>query len=544
MPAKRNPGPLGESTLRAWAHEEGAVINRADDDRSGWDFILEFPNNLPGETANEERHESQYQCLIQVKGTDVGREYCQIKLDNMKRLVESPLPAFILFLGFAGTRSCQDAYLVHIGEGHIAKTLQRVRSLVVQDAGDSIHRRTMRVRWTADERLTTFSGAALLERICSVIGSSLTTYSKRKLDALQTVGYGSGTAKATVKVVVPDAYRQLHPDELLVDAKLGLIRELELRGGEMHSLRFGIPGRRLAELREGARMSFGLASPSAEGELVLRTQDLEKVARVHTTVRGARSAADLEDGGIAKVRLDLPFSYFTISLPAMVGTFHFSLPKEDERMSLQEAMKLSSVLSVLEHAAEAGGPVSMEFEGNHIGAVGPLDLESIRQFFAWTRLVDDGYTALQALEIEPSVNVTLRELDVQKDVLQVIRASQSGQIPNGTVFTFAVNEGVAPETGEEMCFPNSFDIRLGEVSVTVFLTMIGNVREDRSANGEYVTPVARIEIERVIQLDRRLTLPRSRKQYLREIAQSRSNDMGVICWWEGRSDWQESEASD
>jgi len=544
MAGERSPGPLGESTLSKWAHEEGAVINKANDDRSGWDFILEFPSKRSRGTTDEERNESQYQCLIQVKSTDVGQEYCQIKLNNMKRLVESPLPAFVLLLSFGGTRSCRDAHLVHIGEEYITRTLKRVRTLVVQGEGDKIHKRSMNVRWTADDRLSALNGAALLERICSVIGISLSRYSNRKMNTLQTVGYGSGTAKATVKILVPDTYRQLHPEELLVDAKLGLTGQLDLVGGEVRTLRFGIPGKKLAELERGARLSIGPATPSAEGEFVLRTQDLERVARVHSTVRGARSDADLEHGGIAKVRFDLPFSYFTISLPVGIGTFHFQLPREDERMSLEEAVGLSSVFSLLEHASQVRDVVSMEFEGNHIGAMGPQDLESIKPFLAWAKLVDDGHGALQALGIQPSVNVTLKELAVQKDALQIIRASQSGQIPRRTVFTFMLNEGVPPEPGEEMCFPISFDMTLGEVSVTVFLAMIGNVSEDRSVNGEYVVPVKRIEVERVIQLDGRLTLPRSRQEYLREIAQSRSNDMGVLCWWEERSDWQESDASD
>jgi len=162
--------------------------------------------------------------LIQVKSTDVGQQYSQIRLSNMKRLVESPLPAFILFLSFAGTRACERAHLVHIGEDLIARTLERVRRLVVQDAGDEINKRTMRVKWAENDELVTCTGEALLHRITSVVGTSLAAYSRTKTRALQTVGYGSGSARATVSVVVPDKYRELHPEELLVDAKLGLIR--------------------------------------------------------------------------------------------------------------------------------------------------------------------------------------------------------------------------------------------------------------------------------------------------------------------------------
>jgi len=219
----------------------------------------------------------------------------------------------------------------------------------------------------------------------------------------------------------------------------------------------------------------------------------------------------------------------------MVGTFTFAIPNEDESTSLQEAKKLASIFSVLEHAATIGIPVSMELDGNHIGTLGPLDLDSIRQFSTWARLVNDGHMALQALDIEPSVNVTLRELSVQKDALQIVRASRFGQIPNGTVFTFTLNEGAAPEVGEEMCFPSSFDIRLGEVAVSAFLSLIGNVSSDRSPKGEYLVPVTRVEIDRVVQVGEALRLPRPRTEYFREIAQSRADGMGVLCWWESKA---------
>lgn len=51
MAERRRVGHLGENVLQKWASEEDAVLNKAYDDRDGWDFILEFPveHHLPRE---------------------------------------------------------------------------------------------------------------------------------------------------------------------------------------------------------------------------------------------------------------------------------------------------------------------------------------------------------------------------------------------------------------------------------------------------------------------------------------------------------------
>ena len=144
---RRNLGELGENTLRVWASQEGATLNKANVDRSGWDFILEFPvDNIDARSEPDKRDEA-YQCLIQVKSTDSLKSFPSIKLSNWKRLVETPLPAFFVILHFDGEDTCQSAFLVHVWKSEIARVLKCARDLGVKGKGSELHKHSLRLKW-------------------------------------------------------------------------------------------------------------------------------------------------------------------------------------------------------------------------------------------------------------------------------------------------------------------------------------------------------------------------------------------------------------
>ena len=94
----RDVGKRGEGILQSWASEEDASLTKTDDDRWGWDFLLEFPIQRTSVGAEPDKEEEVYRCLIQVKSTSSSDRSCQVKMSNWRRLVETPLPAFFLVL--------------------------------------------------------------------------------------------------------------------------------------------------------------------------------------------------------------------------------------------------------------------------------------------------------------------------------------------------------------------------------------------------------------------------------------------------------------
>ena len=126
MTGNRNLGDLGESTLRLLAAQVDMSVNKANPDKTGWDFLVEFAYardyskdfNLP-----LDKKPPPIQCLVQVKATDRQRRKWSIKLSNWVRLITSPLPAFNLVFGLSGS----SRGLPHIwGQGIIGEKPRRL----------------------------------------------------------------------------------------------------------------------------------------------------------------------------------------------------------------------------------------------------------------------------------------------------------------------------------------------------------------------------------------------------------------------------------
>jgi hypothetical protein len=101
----RDVGELGESTFKMWTSQAGLVANKANQDKTGWDFFLESTRPLVIQRHTSialDRDPYPLKCLVQVKSTDKRPGKWSVKLDNWERLVKDPHPAFFLILEFDG----------------------------------------------------------------------------------------------------------------------------------------------------------------------------------------------------------------------------------------------------------------------------------------------------------------------------------------------------------------------------------------------------------------------------------------------------------
>lgn len=103
----RDLGQMGENSVQLWCSQVGLTANGSRIDKTGWDFVIEFPfQNFIGPARV---HEAAIECKVQVKATDNRDRKWQIKLSNLRRLITAPMPAFILILEFDGKKAAQRA---------------------------------------------------------------------------------------------------------------------------------------------------------------------------------------------------------------------------------------------------------------------------------------------------------------------------------------------------------------------------------------------------------------------------------------------------
>ena len=156
-------GALGEKTLSLWASQVGITINKAQEDKRGWDYILEFSSH-PRTRADFhfplDKDPSLIICFVQVKSTDGRERSCSVKLSNWASLVKRPEPVFFLVLEFDHQDECQRAFLVHIGEEYIGKALKRLRE-AGPEKRDKLHEMTMDFSYGEAELLQTLNGQGI-----------------------------------------------------------------------------------------------------------------------------------------------------------------------------------------------------------------------------------------------------------------------------------------------------------------------------------------------------------------------------------------------
>jgi hypothetical protein len=95
--ASRDIGNMGERHFSAWCSSCGLSANRSEEDKNGWDFVLETPGveQIGGDGQIDE---PPFECKVQIKSTDKQDRHEDIVLDKLWRLVVYPYPAFIIFI--------------------------------------------------------------------------------------------------------------------------------------------------------------------------------------------------------------------------------------------------------------------------------------------------------------------------------------------------------------------------------------------------------------------------------------------------------------
>ena len=74
MMDKRVVGDLGEGEFACWCSQVGLTANRSLIDKTGWDYLVEFPANekySKPEEATWDRITPSLECRIQIKSNDI-----------------------------------------------------------------------------------------------------------------------------------------------------------------------------------------------------------------------------------------------------------------------------------------------------------------------------------------------------------------------------------------------------------------------------------------------------------------------------------------
>lgn len=224
-------GEKGEARFREICADAKIICNPSSRDRTGWDFLVEFPFTEPTIDETFDKRTSPISCHFQVKTVWTSSGRIKLRLSSAERLAKEPKPSFIYVFEVNNDLAFVDAYLIHVLDENLSKVLKRLRTEQAKFA-TKINEKTITFDVAKSGRKIPPTGPGLLGGIKDCVSSGLNEYITTKKAQLSSLGFELRRYQGKVKMRVGS-------HEEMVDAFLGL-QEIEVSDFEMFEIRFGI----------------------------------------------------------------------------------------------------------------------------------------------------------------------------------------------------------------------------------------------------------------------------------------------------------------
>lgn len=380
-------GKKGEARFAELAYEAGLTCNPSTDDRTGWDFLVEFPfpHVTPQVTLDRRPHPPM--ARIQTKTRWASSPRVKLPLASAERLAKSLDPAFLVIFDVDDDLKIVEGRLIHVSGETLARILKRLRS--------EVQKRTARLAekslvidpadWGESFHLT---GAGLEAALRSAMGDDLASYADSKRRQLETLGYGEERLSGKVTLKARDKSH-------LVDAFLGL-QPVDVTDFALLETRFGIalPATDIPSDFTGATLTI-LPEPTP-CEIIIRKGLADPVIRLPATFVAPPRGLVSDEAFKVVVRS----RFFEITLRA--GALDWRTIPEAFSDEVATFRELWSAAKALAYMTTTGGEVAFTMGGQKSPFSVPLvaqpSSEQTATFQYYGRLFDRTRRVFEALD--------------------------------------------------------------------------------------------------------------------------------------------------
>lgn len=341
-------GELGESIFRQWAAQTNLVVNKVENDKDGWDFIVSFPFKIRPDLKSLDLDDAPLRCLVQVKATTTKKKTKNIKLSNLKKFVESPLPCFYLVIQIEDGKP-KAAYLYHVWETIIEKLLRKFRK-IDKEEWKSIHKKRMRLPPKEANEFEALNGEELLSLLDKSVGKSGKEYKKKKSDLVDSIGYGKVRGKANFEIFVPESYAG-DIQEFLVDFGLGLVDKAKVKKFTYYDNRFEIPVE-VESNEEGGSIKINDLNPDGDAVIKFKTSDGREVTEIRTQYFVPKAIGKVIDRKNIKLLFKAPYLQIIISFRQKNFKFDLGLPEISDKYPLADLKEMGAFISFFSEVEE------------------------------------------------------------------------------------------------------------------------------------------------------------------------------------------------
>lgn len=224
-------GEKGESRFKEICADAHLICNKSDRDRTGWDFLVEFPfDGIP--LATLDGRPTPISCHVQVKTVRGDAHGIRLRLSAAERLAKEVKPAFVYILTVGENLEITGAYLIHLLDDRLSVILKRLRKEQAKGKHKSINKQEITIKPRSAEALAP-TGIALRQAIARRCSTGMHAYAHDKKFQLETLGFSHDSVRGKM------AFDVTREDEVL-DALLGIKKNLPVSLFETSTTRFGI----------------------------------------------------------------------------------------------------------------------------------------------------------------------------------------------------------------------------------------------------------------------------------------------------------------
>ncbi|MEX2411652.1 MAG: hypothetical protein WD607_09860 [Candidatus Paceibacterota bacterium] len=475
-------GNLGESILTTWCHQVDLIPNRVTTDKDGWDFLIALPPTYSNDIKSLDKDDSHDRILIQVKTTAKEKGNRNIKLSNLKKLVDAPIPAFYLLIQVDDNSEPVKAHLFHVWEEIITKVQKRIRT-ISKDKWNQLNKYSLVLPWEIAQELTPLHGSELKQIISNNLTNTKKGYSEKKYSLREKVGYEEERGQINFQGKLPDKYKD-DIESFMVDLYLGEIDKVEVFDWEVTDKRFG--DEIVIDKQEGGHFSLRNIEPEGAATIKFITEDHRTSVETSTEYFIPRGIGQLvKDEKKWKLLYKAPFIKFFIYPEGKKIEFLFETPDFGKETKLSEIIDITNLMLFL---SGLKGKEKVNFEISHEGKLfwgGNLCFDQYKDELSvkYFSSIKCTYRLLNFLDLKNDLYIKPVELKAQLGVLEYINELLAPK-PLYMNLEFSVAEDLKNYSNSICLFP--FTVTIGDYVIPIEVKVEGDPEKTGEIKGENI----------------------------------------------------------
>ncbi len=321
------------------------ISNKSSEDRTGWDFLLEFPQSLTGGVPPDLQG-IERPVRAQVKSKERGKAVATLKLSNAQRFAAAPEPCFVILLSANEGGHPVRIFAMHFWRDEIARTLKRLREADYSDK--PINQQSFSITFKESDEHTN----DLLIWMKKIVNDAGPSYADKKRELNEQIGYEHGRFVGSITLLYKDM-------DDFIDHSIGLSATVDLTNARLVDRRFGIEAK--TPILDAKPSQVSIQSHPKPCAIEITDAD----DQIH------RFEGDLFVPGIPGLPIDLS-KIRVVAGPLEVivkGSGHATVNYHFASADLHELSHLYRCVSLLSALGRGTIQITIHFDGNRLSGV-------------------------------------------------------------------------------------------------------------------------------------------------------------------------------